>query len=115
MIAILGMFPKFLSTSVATLKSTSTVRNVNGGRNRFIPVATKYVYVYTVGGREYKYRSEKKHRRNRPLYQRVPMVYVKWFPRRAYPHKFSATGEWLVGIGFVFYGILFLILTLYSF
>ncbi len=115
MIAILGRFPKFLSTSVATLKSASTVRNVNGGRNRFIPVSTKYVYVYTVDGKEYKYRTEKEHRRKRPLYKKVPMVYVKWFPRRAYPHKFSGTAEWVTGIGFMIIGILFFVLALYSF
>ena len=115
LIAILGKFPKFLSTSVATLESISTVRNVHGGRIRFIPVSTKYVYVYKVNGKAYKYRTEKEQRRSRNMYQRVPMVYVKWFPRRAYPHKFSATAEWVSGIGFVLYGVLFLVLALYSF
>ena len=113
-IGILGKFPKFLSTSVATLKSSSTVRGLHGKNGRFIPVSTKYVYIYTVKGREYRYRTENEERRKRPLFQKMPMVYVKWFPWRAYPHKFKGTTEWVIGIGFVIYGILLLIVAFYS-
>ena len=109
-IAILGLFPKNLSTTVATLEKANTVRNTHGKNGRLIPVSTKYVYVYTVNGRKYRYRKENEYRRRRPLFQRMPMVYVKWFPRRAYPHKFKATVEWVFGTMFVIIGIGFLLL-----
>ncbi len=107
-IAVLGLFPDNLSTT-ATLEKASTVRNTHGKNGRLIPVSTKYVYVYTVKGRKYRYRTENEYRRKRPLFQRMPVVYVKWFPHRAYPHKFKATAEWVFGTMFVIFGIGFIL------
>lgn len=107
MIAILGRNPKFLATTVGTLTKANTRRNVPG-RHCTIPVLTDYTYVYTVNGRQYKHSREGFHSKRRLLPKAV-MVYVKWFPRHAYPHRFRGTTELLLGIGFLFLGLLFLL------
>ena len=38
-----------------------------------------------------------------------PMVYVKWFPRHAYPEKFTAITQWAWGISMLCIGVLFII------
>ena len=95
-IEILGLFPRFRRTAVGTLKWKKTYRNVRyrGGK---LPPYTNYVYTYQVGEREYRYRGSGNHTK-RGLYQKAAMVYVKGFPRRAYPNKFTGFMEWMWGI-----------------
>ena len=104
-IAILGLFPRFRATAVGTLKKRSTRRNAWYGTHKF-PVMTHYTYTYKVGKREYRYSSNGTHTK-RGLYPKVTMVYVKGFPRRAYPHKFKGTREWAWGIFWVLMAVLF--------
>ena len=82
--------------SEQTLKWKKTYRNVRyrGGK---LPPYTNYVYTYQVGEREYRYRGSGNHTK-RGLYQKAAMVYVKGFPRRAYPNKFTGFMEWMWGI-----------------
>lgn len=95
MIAILGLFPQFRATAVGTLTKARSSHNVRC-RHCVIPVLTKYVYIYSVNGRQYKYtREDPKPRRK--LFPKASMVYVKWFPRRAYPNKFTGEMEWIFG------------------
>ncbi len=110
-IGILGLFPKFHRTAVATLKKADTQRNVQAKGNRIIPILTKYTYIYSVNGRKYKYTAQN-YRDKRHLFSKAIMVYIKWFPHRAYPNKFAGTLEWLIGISLLFLGILILIIAI---
>ncbi|MBR2420932.1 MAG: hypothetical protein IKB09_01095 [Oscillospiraceae bacterium] len=96
-IAVLGLFPQCLSTAVGTLVDTNTKKNVRTPRGRKIPILTRYIYVYTIKGKEYRYSAHGEHSKHRlPL--KATMVYVKWFPRRAYPDRFKGTKEWALGL-----------------
>ena len=107
-IAILGCFPQFRSTAVATLAKANSKKNVRTRHGGIIPIQTRYRYVYTVGGKEYRYASEYHHGKRR-LLPKVPVVYVKWFPRHAYPYRFKGTTEWALGIAFLIGGIMCMI------
>lgn len=96
-IAVLGLFPQCLSTAVGTLVDTKTKKNVRTQRGRIIPILTRYVYVYTIKGKEYRYSDYGEHSK-RPLPLKTTMVYVKWFPWCAYPEKFKGTKEWALGL-----------------
>lgn len=96
-IAVLGLFPQYRATAVGTLTQTSTRRNYRTSRGLFIPISTKYVYIYIVNGKEYRYTGKGRHS-DRRLMPRMPLVYVKGFPRHAYPHKFTGSAEWVMGI-----------------
>ena len=70
-------------------------------------MVTKYIYVYTVNGKQYKYSGEKEiHKRY--LLPKVTMVSVKGFPRHAYPNKFTGLKEWAAGLSLIFMGSMFL-------
>ena len=103
MIAILGLFPQFQSTTVGTLTKSNTKRNSRSRHGLLIPILTRYVYTYTVKGREYSYSSEGRHSKRR-LLPKASLVYVKWFPRHVYPNKFSGTIEWIMGLLMLFLG-----------
>ena len=105
MIAILGLFPCFLSTAVGTLTDAKTKKNVRTRHGHRIPIMTRYSYIYTVRGKEYRYSSENLSSK-RHLFPKTSMVFVKWFPRRAYPNKFKGTNEWVMGLCFLFIGLL---------
>lgn len=107
-IAILGCFPQFRSTAVGTLAKANSKKNVRTRHGGILPIQTRYTYTYTVGGKEYRYASEYHHGKRR-LLPKVPMVYVKWFPRHAYPYKFKGTTEWVLGIMCLFGGIMCMI------
>ena len=92
-IGILGCFPRFRSTAVGALTDVRVRRNVPSRYGTPIPIVTRYKYIYSVNGRTYKYSGEEL-RSRRQLFPRVTMVYVKWFPRRAYPNRFTGTTEW---------------------
>lgn len=110
-IAILGLFPKFHGTAVGTLLNTDTARNVRV-KYGTIPILTNFTYIYTVNGSKYKYRGEKaKHKRYVP--QKVHLVFVKGFPRHAYPNRFKGTGEWVFGIFGLFIALMFLWVLIY--
>ena len=97
LIAILGLFPQCCSSAVGTLIDTNSKKNVRTPRGRKIPILTRYVYTYTVKGKEYTHSARGEHSKRRlPL--KATMVYVKWFPWRAYPGKFKGTKEWAVGL-----------------
>ena len=104
-IAILGLFPKFRATTVGTLKKSYTERNVQM-RYGTIPVRTHYTYTYTVNGRKYNHRGSVENNK-RSVLQKVHLVYVKWFPWRAYPNRFSGSLEWVLGIFGVVVGAMF--------
>ena len=97
LIAILGLFPPCHSSTVGTLVDTNTKKNVRTSRGRIIPILTRYIYLYTVNGKEYRYSAHGEHSKRRlPL--KTTMVYVKWFPWCAYPDKFKGTKEWALGL-----------------
>ena len=104
MIAILGLFPKCLSTAVGTLSKANTKKNIRSKHGYIIPVMTRYAYTYAVNGKKYKYTATMYHSKRR-LLPKTSMVYVKWFPRRAYPNKFKGTTEWVLGIIMLLAGI----------
>lgn len=106
LIAILGCFPQCRATAVGTLVKANTKRNVRGFKNSTIPISTDYVYTYTVKGKLYKYTANQR-RTKRNLFRKVSMIYVKWFPRHAYPNKFTGANEWVAGIFMMLFGILF--------
>jgi hypothetical protein len=103
-IAILGLFPQCRTTAVGTLTKTKTKRNYRTNRGHFIPISTKYIYTYTVNGKEYRYTGDGRHS-DRRLLPKAPMVYIKGFPRHAYPHKFTGVNEWGIGITMLMLGI----------
>lgn len=104
MIAILGLFPQCLSTAIGTLSKANTKKNVRSKHGYIIPVMTRYAYTYTVNGKNYKYNATMYHSKRR-LLSKASMVYVKWFPHRAYPNKFKGTTEWVLGIILLLAGI----------
>ena len=95
MIAILGLFPQCQSTVIGTLSNTKTKRNVKGRYGTCIPVLTGYAYTYYVKEKAYRYLGQEL-RTKRHLLPKISMVYVKWFPRHAYPNKFKGTNEWAI-------------------
>lgn len=107
MIAILGLFPKCRETAVGTLEKPNVYRNVPAKHGRIIPILTKYVYTYTVKGRLYRYTREDAMSERR-LFKKATMVYVKGFPRHAYPNKFTGEMEWIFGLLFFLPGLYFL-------
>ena len=104
-IAILGLFPQFLSTAVGTLTNAKTKKNARTRHGQLIPISTRYGYTYTVNGKEFQYTGEEL-RSKRHILPKTSMVFVKWFPRRAYPNKFKGTTEWIMGLCFLFVGLL---------
>ena len=104
LIAILGLFPQCCSSSVGTLVDRNTKKNVRTPRGRKIPILTRYVYLYTVKGKQYKH-SSCIERSKRCLPLKTSMVYVKWCPWRAYPEKFKGTTEWALGLVMLYAGI----------
>lgn len=111
-IAILGLFPQCLSATVGTLRNTKTYKNVKRRWGTSIPTLTNYAYSYCVKGKTYRYSGSKMHTK-RHLLPKTSMVYVKWFPRHAYPNKFKGEIEWvsafvmlLIGTLAIFAGVL---------
>lgn len=104
MIAILGLFPKCLSTAVGTLSKANTKKNIRSKHGYIIPVMTRYAYTYTVNGKNYTYNATM-YQSKRRLLPKASMVHVKWFPHRAYPNKFQGTIEWVLGIIMLLAGI----------
>ena len=112
MIAIIGLFPKFHATAVGTLERSYTERNVQM-RYGTIPVRTHYTYIYTVNGRKYKHRGSVESSR-KYVPQKTHLVYVKWFPWRAYRNKFSGGWEWCLGIFGVAMALMFTAVLLFA-
>ena len=104
MIAILGLFPQFLSTAVGTLTDAKTTKNRRERSGNLIPISTRYHYKYTVNGKEYRYTDQVLHSKSH-LFPKATVVFVKWFPRHAYPNKFKGTTEWAMGLCFLFMGL----------
>jgi len=104
LIAILGLFPQCCSSAVGTLVDRNTKKNVRTPRGRIIPILTRYAYLYTIKGKQYRYSSGVE-RSKRCLPLKTTMVYVKWFPRHAYPDKFKGTKEWALGLVMLYTGI----------
>ena len=104
-IAILGLFPQCRSTAVGTLINTKTRKNVKGRWGTSIPSLTSYVYRYCVNGKAYRYSGQEMHTK-RHLRPKTSMVYVKWFPRHAYPNKFKGEKEWVIAFVMLLIGIL---------
>ena len=113
MIAILGLFPRFLDTAVGTLTKANTKKNVRSRHGYLIPILTRYAYTYNVKGKEYHYSGEGLHSKRR-LLPKTSMVFVKWFPRRAYPNEFKGTTEWVLGLFMLFMGLLFIWVITYA-
>lgn len=107
-IAVLGLFPKCRACAVGTLTKSSTLKNVRcryGGRIRYL---TKYSYVYTVNGKNYRHSGEVRCSKRR-LFPKTSVVYVKGFPRHAYLNKFQGVKEWTIGITFLFFDLMLVI------
>ena len=103
-IAVLGLFPRFTSTAVGTLADRKTRKNVRTRGGRIIPNLTRYSYLYTVNGKQYRY-SERIEHSKQCLTKKTTMVYIKWLPRRAYPNRFKGTKEWIWGIIMLYAGL----------
>lgn len=70
-----------------------------------VPNAAEYTYTYTVNGKPYSLRGvQLTHVRN--LRKRVPVVYLRSFPRCAYVEQFSGIAEWLLAISLIAVGAL---------
>ena len=112
LIAILGLFPQCRATAMASLKYSRTQRNVRvkGGR---IPVVTDYTYQYTVNGRKYSHRGSA-HMAGKRISKNPTMVYVKRFPRYAYPGRFTAINQWVCGVSMLFMGLLFMAVIVFA-
>ena len=105
MIAILGLFPQCRATVAGTLSYTRTQRNVRSGKaHTRIPILTDYTYTYYVKNKKYNH-SGQVFRTKRHLLSRVSMVYVKRFPRHAYPNRFKGTNEWSIAAVMFLIGI----------
>jgi hypothetical protein len=105
MIAILGLFPHCQASTIGTLRNAKTKRNVRGFRGSIIPIQTDYVYTYCVKGKEYRYSGQDSHTKSH-LLPKTSIVYVKGFPRHAYPNKFKGTNEWCIAFVMLLIGIL---------
>ena len=105
MIAILGLFPHCRSSTIGTLRNAKTKRNVRGFRGSRIPILTDYAYTYYVNGKEYRYSAQESYTK-RHLLPKTSIVYVKGFPRHAYPNKFKGTNEWCIAFVMLLIGIL---------
>ena len=106
MIGILGLFPKFRAETIGTLTKANTSRNTRDKRGNLIPIYTRYAYTYTVNGRKYRYSNEGAHSKRR-LLPKARIIYIKWFPRHAYPYKFRGIREWVLGICFLMIGLIY--------
>ena len=106
MIAVLGLIPKIRATTVGVLTKANTYKKVKA-RYGTIPFLTEYEYSYKVNGKEYKYSTFGYHRKN-ILMRKVSIVYVKWCPKHAYPNKFTGLKEWILGIGWLIIGAMFI-------
>ena len=111
MIAILGLFPRFRAKSIGVLTKPNVHRNSKDKHGHTIPILTRYGYVYTVNGKQYCYSAEGRFSERR-LMPRAPIIYIKGFPRHAYPNKFRGTKEWVLGMIFFVSGIVYLYLFL---
>ena len=103
-----AMKPNHVLRSKTLFAKANSKKNVRTRHGGILPIQTRYTYTYTVGGKEYRYASEYHHGKRR-LLPKVPVVYVKWFPRHAYPYKFKGTTEWVLGIMSLFGGIMCMI------
>lgn len=113
-IAVLGLFPRFLSSAVGTLAEANTKHNFRRRPyHTIIPIYTWFTYTYSVNGKIYRYKAEGIHSKT-PLFRKVSMVYVKWFPRYAYPNKFTGAYQWLFGILWSFCGLLLIYVVNYA-
>lgn len=110
MIAVLGLFPQCLCTAVGTLSKANTKKNIRTRHGHRIPTLTRYKYIYKVNGKEYHYSSEEIYSKRR-LMPKIPLVFVKWFPRRAYPNEFKGTNEWIIGLCMFSMGIIVWVIT----
>ena len=112
LIAILGLFSNCRATALGVLKYARTQRNVpvKGGK---IPIVTDYMYQYTVNGKKYSYSSSGRFTKGN-LRRNVTMVYVKWFPRHAYPQKFTAIKQWALGISMLLIGLMFIAVIVFA-
>ena len=108
-IATLGLFPQFLSSTIGTLTNAVTRKNVLTKHGRRIPTLTRYSYIYTVNGKKYRYSSEELYSKRR-LLPKASMVYVKWFPRHAYPNNFNGVNEWVIGGTMFILGVFLIII-----
>ncbi len=106
MVGILGLFPKFRAETIGTLTKAKVSRNIRNKYGRLIRVYTRYAYTYTVRGRNYRYSNEGAHSKRR-LLPKARIIYIKWFPRHAYPYKFKGTREWVIGICFLVLGLMY--------
>lgn len=114
LIAILGLFPKFQEKTTGSLIKTDTKRNFRMKQyGEFIPIQTKYSYIYKVNGKKYKYSSTIRSRKQHIL-PKIVLVYIKWFPRHAYPYKFKGTKEWAYGLFLIFSGLLLLFVLIFT-
>ena len=111
-VAIIGLFPKFHATAIGSLERSYTERNVPM-RYGTIPIRTHYTYIYTVNGRKYKYRGSVESSR-KYVPQKAYLVYVKWFPWRAYKNKFSGGREWCLGGLGIFMAAMFIAVMLFA-
>lgn len=95
-IAAASRFPRFRGETVGTLKKADTRRNIPV-KHRIIPIQTDYIYTYTVNGKEYRYLGKKYHGK-RSVFKKVPLVYITFCPRCAYPYEFRGDRELILGI-----------------
>lgn len=95
-LAILGRNPANLISTTGELTKRTHYQNYQI-KNGTVPNAAAYTYTYTANGKPYQLRGVR-HTHPRNLPRRVPIIYLRSFPRCAYQDHFSGIAEGLSGI-----------------
>ena len=107
-LAIQSLNPNNLITITGELAKERNFKNYKL-KSRSVPNAVEYTYTYIVNGKPYSLRGvQLTHSRN--LYKRIPIVYLRGFPRCAYVEHFYGIQEWLIAISFTAMGAFLLLL-----
>ncbi|MBR2411701.1 MAG: hypothetical protein IKB08_08260 [Clostridia bacterium] len=111
-LAAASRFPRFRGETVGTLMRADTRRNVPR-KHGTIPIETDYIYTYTVNGKKYRYKGYMYHGK-RSVFKKVPIVYITFCPRCAYPYEFRGDRELILGIAMLLMSGMFIFFLLYD-
>ena len=109
MLAVMSMNPKNLITVPGELVKKKGFKNYPRAGSKTdvtVPNATEYTYAYKVDNKTYKLNCVA-YTHSRNIMNRVPIVYLRGFPRIASERRFYSDRYWIFGIGFTLCGIFF--------
>ena len=104
LIAILGCFPQCRATAVGTLANAVHYKNYRTRSGNIIEHLTRAHYIYTVRNKQYRTPVQTTFEGKRKLFNKVSVIYVKWYPRRGYINHYTGFYEWFLGILFLCFG-----------